>query len=82
LNVVKPGTMYGDRLNKVDFRVSKIFRFGSQRANVGVDFFNVFNANSVVQYFQTLNTATPLAYLQPADLVAARFAKISVQFDF
>ena len=59
--------MYGDRINQVDFRVSKIFRFGSQRVNVGVDFFNVFNTNSVIQYFQTLNVATPLTYLQPAD---------------
>jgi hypothetical protein len=74
--------MYGDRLNKVDLRASKIFRFGNQRANVGVDFFNVFNTNAVFAYFQTLNTATPLTYLQPADLVAARFVKFSVQYDF
>jgi hypothetical protein len=49
---------------------------------VGVDVFNVFNTNAVFQYFQTLNVATPLTYLQPADLVAARFLKLSVQFDF
>jgi Carboxypeptidase regulatory-like domain len=82
VNLVEPGTMYGDRINKVDFRASKIFRFGGQRLNVGVDVFNVFNTNDVIQYFQTFNTATPLAYLQPADLVAARFAKFSIQFDF
>jgi hypothetical protein len=82
VNVVEPGTMYGDRLNKLDFRASKIFRFGRQRLNVGVDLFNVFNSNSVIQYFQNFSVATPLAYLQPADLVAARFAKFSVQFDF
>jgi len=82
VNAVKPGTMYGDRLNQVDFRVSKIFRFGNRRANVGVDLFNIFNTNAVYAYFQTLNTATPATYLQPASLVSARFAKVSVKFDF
>ncbi len=82
VNIVKPGEMYGDRLNQVDFRVSKILRFGAKRLNVGVDLFNIFNTNAVFAYFQTLNTATPATYLQPASLVSARFAKVSVQFDF
>ena len=81
-NLVEPGTMYGDRLNQVDFRVSKILRFGDRRANIGVDLFNLFNTNAVYAYFQTLNTATPATYLQPASLVAARFVKVSVQLDF
>ena len=81
-NVIEPGTEYGDRLNQVDFRVSKILRFGNKRVNVGVDLFNLFNTNAVYAYFQTLNTATPASYLQPASLVAARFAKVSVAFDF
>ena len=82
VNVVQPGTEYGDRLNQVDFRVSKILRFGNRRANVGVDLFNLFNTNAVYAYFQTLNTGTPATYLQPASLVSARFAKVSVQIDF
>jgi len=82
VNIVKPGTEYGDRLNQVDVRVSKILQFGRRRANVGVDLFNLFNTNAVYAYFQTLNLATPATYLQPASLVAARFAKVSVQIDF
>ena len=82
INVVEPGVMYGDRLNQLDFRVSKILRFNNQRLNVGVDIFNLFNTNAVYAYFQTLNTATPATFLQPASLVSARFAKVSVQFDF
>ena len=49
---MKPGTLYGDRINQVDFRVSKILRFG-RRTNVGVDLFNLFNTNAVYPYFQT-----------------------------
>jgi hypothetical protein len=82
VNVVEPGTMYGARLNQVDFRASKIFRFGRQRANIGVDVFNLFNTNAPFAYFQTLNTATPQTYLQPASLISARFAKLSMTLDF
>jgi hypothetical protein len=82
VNVVEPGTIYGDRINQLDLRVSKILRFGNTRTNVGVDIFNVFNTNAVYQYFQTYSTFTPATWLQPTSLVAARFAKLSVQFDF
>ena len=81
VNIVEPGTLYGDRINQVDLRVSKILRFGGRRANVGVDIFNLFNTNAVYQYAQTYagNGAT---WLQPSSLVTARFAKLSVQVDF
>jgi hypothetical protein len=82
VNVVEPGTVYGDRLNQVDLRVSKILRFGGRRANVGVDLFNLFNSSAVYQYFQLYDPTRPQAWLQPTSLVSARFAKLSVQLDF
>jgi hypothetical protein len=82
VNVVEPGTLYGDRINQLDLRVSKILRFGGRRANVGVDFFNLFNSSAVYQYFQNYDPTRPSAWLQPTSLVSARFAKLSVQVDF
>ena len=76
-----PGDVLGDRINQLDFRVSKVLRFGNRRANVGVDIFNVFNANPVSQYFQTYS-GSGATWLQPTSLVSARFAKLSLQFDF
>ena len=81
VNVVEPGTMYGDRITQVDLRVSKILRFGGRRANVGVDLFNLFNTNAVYQY-NTTYSGNGATWLQPSSLVVARFAKLSVQFDF
>ena len=82
VNFVEPGTLYGDRINQVDLRVSKILRFGRTRTNVGVDFFNLFNTNAVWQYSQTYNPFAPATWLQPFSLVTARFARLNVQVDF
>ena len=39
-----PQTLFGDRINQVDFRVAKVLRFGRSRAQVGVDIFNLMNS--------------------------------------
>jgi hypothetical protein len=82
VNVIEAGELYGDRISQVDLRLSKILRFGGRRANVGVDIFNLFNTSAVYQYDTTYNAATPATWLRPSSLVVARFAKLSVQFDF
>jgi hypothetical protein len=82
VNLVEPGTLYGDRISQVDLRLSKILRFGRTRTNVGVDIFNVFNTNAIFNYAQTYNAFAPQTWLQPNNLVTPRFAKLSVQVDF
>jgi hypothetical protein len=82
VNLIEAGELYGDRITQVDLRVSKILRFAGRRANVGFDIFNLFNTNAVYQYNTTYSTVTPATWLQPSQLVVARFAKLSVQFDF
>ena len=37
VNLIEPGTAYGDRLNEVDLRLAKIVRIGRTRTNVGFD---------------------------------------------
>src|SRR5262245_32800344 len=36
VNLIEPGTLYGDRVNELDLRFAKILRFGRTRTNVGV----------------------------------------------
>ena len=45
--IVQPGELYVERLNQIDFRVSKIFRLGGTRTNLNFDFYNVTNSNSI-----------------------------------
>jgi hypothetical protein len=78
VNVVVPGTLYGDRVNQLDFRVAKILKFGRARTQVGVDLYNTLNSSAIQTYNQTFGTA----YLTPTLVLPARFAKISAQVDF
>jgi hypothetical protein len=84
-NVVKPGTVYGDRLNGLDLRLGKILKYGRTKALVSVDIFNVTNSNAIDVYQQTYGPTilTPQStYLNPLSITQARFFKISAQFDF
>ena len=53
INLIEPGSLYGDRINQLDFRFAKIFRFGGKRAMVALDLYNALNANPVLTYNNT-----------------------------
>ncbi len=81
VNLVEPGTLYGDRVNQFDVRVAKILRFGRTRTNVGVDIYNVANAAPVLTYNQTF-VPTTNTWLRPTTVLQSRFVKFSAQIDF
>jgi hypothetical protein len=78
VNLIAPQTLFGDRINQVDFRVAKTLRFGRSRARVGVDIFNLLNSNVPQGYLQTFGAT----WLRPTSVMDARFARISGQIDF
>ncbi len=79
VDLIAPGTMYGDRLNQVDFRVSKIFKFASKgRIQGNVDLYNLFNANPVLAQNNTYGSA----WLRPLQILQGRLLKFSAQIDF
>jgi hypothetical protein len=81
VNLIEPGTVYGDRVNQVDLRVAKIVRVGRFRANVGVDVYNLGNVNPVLTYNESFNPSTT-TWPAPTSILQSRFAKISAQVDF
>ncbi len=80
VNLVPPGTLYGERINQLDFRVSKILRFGRTRTQVGVDLYNAGNTDTPLSYNNTFVPGG--SWLTPTSILTARFVKLGVQFDF
>ena len=80
INLIEPGSMYGDRLNEFNLRIGKLLRHGRTRTNVGLDIFNVLNSSAGLSYNQAFIPGGQ--WLTPNSVMTARFAKISAQFDF
>lgn len=57
VNIVKPGTLYGDRLNQFDLRVARGVSFERGRVNLAVDIYNLFNTSVADSYQQTFGTS-------------------------
>jgi hypothetical protein len=77
VQIVEPGAQYGDRMNQLDVRFSKILRFATTKTMVGIDVYNVLNSTPVL----TENAAFDV-FRQPLTLLQARFVKFSAQFDW
>ena len=78
INIVEPGSAYGDRLNQIDIRLSKVFNLGDSRVQVMFDVYNLLNENSVTE--EDLNYGPN--YLSPIAIMPGRLAKFAFQFNF
>lgn len=78
--LLPPNTHYGDRINQLDVRFSKLIRIGPTRNRLNLDLFNALNSSMV----QTYNSAfTPGgAWNRPTLILSGRLVKISGQIDF
>jgi hypothetical protein len=77
VNLVEPGTMYGEWTNQLDLRFSKPFTVGGFRTTVNLDLYNALNANDV----RTLNNNYAV-WLTPTAILSGRLTRFSVQVDF
>jgi hypothetical protein len=79
VQLIKPGTEYGDRLNQLDFRLTRIFRIdGARRLQVNLDLYNALNASPVV--FQNNNYGSQ--WQRPTSILSGRLVKFGAQFNF
>ena len=82
VNLVAPGTMYGDRLNQLDLRFGKVLRTGQLRTVVSVDVYNTLNANPVLTENAAYRDTSLSGWRIPTSILPARFVKFGVQVDF
>jgi hypothetical protein len=81
VNVIEPGTEYGERANLFDLRLAKGFDLGPARVRAMFDIFNAFNSNAaLIENYDLVPGGT--SYLTPTGIVPGRLAKFGFQFDF
>jgi hypothetical protein len=66
------------RSSQLDFAVSRDFTIGGMRVRPQADFYNLLNANSVINAI----TAYGPALLQPREILAGRLMKLNLRIDF
>jgi hypothetical protein len=81
VNMIEPGTLYGDRVNELDLRFSKLIRVGNTRTKLSVDMYNALNAAPILTYNQTYNPLTT-TWLTPTSVLAARVIKLGASIEF
>ena len=83
VNLVLPNEMYGPRVNSMDARFAKVLRFGGTRATVGIDLYNLFNANTATAFNQGFTTEdNGASYLRPTAILNPRFARFNITIDY
>ena len=85
VDVIPPGSWYGDRFNQLDLRLTKIFRMaGGTQFRAMFDLFNLFNSNAVTREAPGWGSAagSGAGYLTPQVTMAGRLAKFAFQLDF
>jgi len=81
VNLLLPGQLYGDRVNQVDMRFAKVLRFGRTRTLVGMDLYNMFNANPGLTYNQGWG-ADGGTWMRPLTILYPRFVRFNATVDF
>ena len=79
VNIVKPGTTYGERMRQLDLRVTKVLTVGRLRVQVMLDLYNALNASPVLvlnnTYGATTGAATGAAWQVPQGILPGGSSK-------
>jgi len=82
VNLVQPGSMFGERRNQLDLRFTKPFTVDRLRLGASLELYNTFNANTVLTESATYRDASLNGWRVPTSIMPPRFIKLSLQMDF
>ena len=74
----EPGSVFLNRVNQVDFAISRDFQVGRGRVRPQIDIFNALNNNAITQ----VNTAFGPTLLQPQSVLNPRLIRLNVRITF
>jgi hypothetical protein len=80
VNLVRPGTMYGNRINQLDWRVGKELKHRRARTLLALDIYNALNSSAVLTYDSTFVPGGP--WLRPTSILTPRFLKFTAELAF
>jgi len=78
INTIEPASAYGDRLNQIDLRFTKIVNVGHGRIDSNVDLYNAFNSDAVIGEIGSIGPVWRL----PTTIIQPRFVKFAARWDF
>ena len=79
IDLLPPNTMFEDRIQQLDWRLTRTFQFrGTGRVRGNFDVYNLFNASTIL----VANTNYGASWLAPAHVMGGRLVKVSAQLDF
>jgi hypothetical protein len=85
VNLIEPGTVYGNRINQLDLRLAKNVRFGGKRTMLSVDLYNALNTGAILTYNTTYAppTATSASvFQQPLTVATPLMVRFTAEFSF
>ena len=78
INTIEPASAWGDRLNQIDLRFTKIVNVGHGRIDFNVDLYNAFNSDAVITELGSIGPVWRL----PTTVIQPRFVKFAARWDF
>jgi hypothetical protein len=78
LDLIPPNTVFLDRRNQTDIRISRNFQLGRVRLQGNLDLYNLFNANYATDHNETFGPE----WLRPQTILLARLVKLGVNLSF
>ena len=79
VNLVTPGTLYGDRVRQLDVSAKKAINLGGRRLTVGVDVYNVANNNVTLAFSQAFSP-TSTGWLTATSYMNPRVFRLNAEF--
>jgi hypothetical protein len=81
VDLIPPNTLFDDRIQQLDLRVSRIFTIGKSKLRGNVDVYNIFNASTILNE-NTRYTTTNNRWLNAVQIMGGRLFKFSGQLTF
>ena len=81
VDLIPPNTLYGDRIQQLDLRLSRTFEFGRARLQGNMDIYNVLNASTVLNE-QTRYSLQNNQWGNAIQIMGGRLVKFGAQLTF